>query len=241
MKIKDHLRADVSPVVVDAIIDALRGNKVCQALYMQNLGKGFGDKQLKSLVALLQRRCVWCLNLGENYEVSTAAWVDFCSSLPKTNVTHLYVSEHVMKIELKNLMRLNIRNNRSKHQMHSSLKNIQIIERCTNMWWNPINAIRHQLEVQATGKGKGKLDKLSSRSMKLTPKDPAYWQDGKGAEKPWKFNCICGETCSSYENHRYHPTGAQYECTTCHIWSHVSCVLGHQITEEDLEELQVIF
>lgn len=229
LKIKEHLPSDVAAVVVDAIIETLRGNKVCQALYLQNLSKAFGDKQLKALVPLLQRRLIWCLNLGENYEVSASGWVQFCKALPKTNVTHLYVSEHVIKTELKNKMRLYIRNNRSKHKMHSSQKNLHVIERCTHCWWNPINGVKHQQEIQA-----------AQRLLHpLTPKDPAYWQDGQGIDKPWKFNCQCGETCSSYENYRYHPTGAQYECTGCGVWSHVACVLGAHITADDLQELQV--
>ena len=245
LKIKDHLRADIPASVVDAIIDALKTNKVCQALYMQNLSKAFGDKQLKSLSGLLQSKVIWCLNLGENYEVQPSSWIEFCENLPQTFVTHLYVSEHVIHIELKNLMRLHIRNNRAKHDKHSSMKNIQVIERCTNMWWNPINAIRHQLENQINLKAtKEKLDvRKVSVPRELTPSDPAYWAEGygKGGEKPWKFNCVCGETCSSYENYRYHPTGPQYECTSCGTWSHVSCVLGISITEEDLEELSVFF
>jgi hypothetical protein len=242
LKIKDHLRADVSPAVIDAVIDALYGNKVCQALYLQNLAKAFGDKQLKHLSGLLKQKLIWCLNLGENYYVSNGSWVDFCSDLPRTSVTHLYVSEHVIKIELKNLMRLNIRNNRAKHDKHSSFKNIHTIERCTNMWWNPINAIRHQLEMQSSCK-KPKFDlKRPQIARALTPNDAAYWAEGqgKGGEVPWKFSCICGETCSSYENYRYHPTGPQYECTSCGVWSHVSCVLGPMVTDEDLEELQVV-
>lgn len=73
----------------------------------------------------------------------------------------------------------------------------------------------------------------------LTPKDAAYWAEGfgKGGEKPWKFKCICGEQCSSYENYRYHPVGRMYECTVCHIWSHVDCVLGPKVTDDDLEEM----
>lgn len=244
LKIKDHLRADIPASVVDAIIDALKTNKVCQALYMQNLSRAFGDKQLKSLTGLLQTKVIWCLNLGENYEVQPSSWVEFCEKLPETFVTHLYVSEHVIHIELKNLMRLHIRNNRTKHDKHSSMKNIQIIERCTNMWWNPINAIRHQLENQSNNKAsKDKIDMRKAPVVReLTPSDPAYWAEGygKGGEKPWKFNCVCGETCSSYENYRYHPTGPQYECTSCGTWSHVSCVLGNSITEEDLEELSVL-
>lgn len=74
------------------------------------------------------------------------------------------------------------------------------------------------------------------------PKNVAYWQKGVGAggELAWKFNCSCGEKCSSYENYRYHPTGRMFECAECSIWSHVDCVFGSCFTDEDLEELPVI-
>ena len=68
-----------------------------------------------------------------------------------------------------------------------------------------------------------------------------FWAPGvgKGGEEAWKFLCKCGERCSSYENYRYHPTGRQFQCTTCQIWSHTQCVLGKDITDEEIEELEV--
>jgi hypothetical protein len=77
----------------------------------------------------------------------------------------------------------------------------------------------------------------------LTPHHTAYWQEGRGegGDKPWKFKCTCGETCSSYENYRYHPVGAMFECSNplCRLWSHVACVLGPAVTEQDVEEMTV--
>ncbi len=75
----------------------------------------------------------------------------------------------------------------------------------------------------------------------LTPAHTAYWQEGlgPGGDVKWKFNCMCGEMCSSYENYRYHPIGKMYECSRCSVWSHVSCVLGEKVTEDDLEEMTV--
>jgi hypothetical protein len=77
--------------------------------------------------------------------------------------------------------------------------------------------------------------------IELTPAHTAYWQEGVGlgGDIKWKFNCMCGDTCSSYENFRYHPTGRMYECSKCSVWSHVSCVLGDQVTSDDLEEMTV--
>jgi hypothetical protein len=105
---------------------------------VQNLSKAFGNDQLTKLLTLLKTKSIWCLNIGENYEISNKAWSQFCEALPLTSVTHLYVSEHVISIELKNKMRGYIRENRKKHVMHCSMKNLSVIQRCTNMWWYAI-------------------------------------------------------------------------------------------------------
>ena len=104
-------------------------------MYIQNLSKAICNDQVKSLIELLKKKMIWCINIGENYEVSVAIWKYFCKALTKTNVTHLYVSEHSIPIELKNEMRDHIRENRKKHDLHCAFKNLRIIERCTNMWW----------------------------------------------------------------------------------------------------------
>jgi hypothetical protein len=144
------------------------------------------------------------------------------------------------------------------------MRNIRVISRCTNMWWNPINAIRHQLDPRTAPAKKSKPKpkkaapvkvsrpqptarrpkRAAPRSLDELKEDPshsAYWAEGtggKGAQEAWKFNCICGEVCSSYENYRYHPVGAMYACTDCGVWSHVACMLG-RVTREELEELEV--
>jgi hypothetical protein len=226
----------------------LYDNNVCQALYVQNLPKAMTDIQIKALLELLKcKNKIWCLNIGENYDVTTAGWKYFCDTLPITNITHLYVSEHTIDIKLKNKMRDNIRVNRKKHDLHSSLANIKVIEKCTNMWWNPINTIKHQLEAEKiVYESSDDEEEEAPRRRKLDPSElteehTAYWAQGvgKGGETPWKFSCICGETCSSYENYRYHPVGRMYECTKCSIWSHVHCVLG-KISENKLKELDPV-
>jgi len=77
----------------------------------------------------------------------------------------------------------------------------------------------------------------------LTPFHTAYWQEGvgRGGDKAWRFKCHCGETCSSYENYRYHPVGLMFECAnpSCSTWSHVSCVLGSKVTSDELSKMKV--
>lgn len=242
LKIKDHVLADMSSNVLDEILDALNKNRVCQALYLQNLNRAMGDAQLKTLIDLLKsKNRLWALNIGENYNISREMWKHFCKNLPKTYITHLYVSEHVIEPDLKIEMRSNIRENRKKHDLHCSFKNLHVIEKVTNMWWNPINAIKHQLDPSYKNNSSCKLvpaEKSKLVPIELTPAHTAYWAEGYGAggEKPWKFSCICGEVCSSYENYRYHPIGRMFECTDCALWSHVECALGC-ITDEDLEEM----
>ena len=135
LKLKDHLMSDINSVVLDEIILALYSNEVCQALYFQNLSKAMNDEQLTALIQLLKKKKIWCMNLGENYNVSTGGWISFCNLLPMTLVTHLYISEHVITSDLKNKIRTNIRENRKKHDKHCSVSNIHVIEKCTNMWW----------------------------------------------------------------------------------------------------------
>lgn len=106
-----------------------------QCIYIQNLSKAIGDEQVHRLIELLKKKMIWGVNIGESYEVSSAGWRYFCDHLKDTNVTHLYVSEHTIPIELKNEMRFHIRENRKKHDKHCAYKYLHVIERVTNMWW----------------------------------------------------------------------------------------------------------
>ena len=141
LKLKDHLVSDINSLVLDEVITALHSNSCCQALYFQNVSRAMKDTQIDKLIELLLVKPIWCLNLGENYQVSNEGWATFCNALPRTNVTHLYISEHVITLDLKNKIRSHIRDNRKKHDKHSNLNNLDVIERCTNMWWNPINGM----------------------------------------------------------------------------------------------------
>lgn len=243
LKIKDHLKADINSLVMDAIIEALWTNTVCQvslqpctspllpltsslqALYVQNHNKALHHPQLMALIALLKKKKrLWCLNIGENYEISNDDWAFFDESLPATSITHLYVSEHVISNELKNSMRAHIRSNRSKHDLHCNLNNLAVIERCTHCWWNPINTIRHAMALnQATC-----LQKVSHPSTHPPANRSlaAQTQRIRKESAPWKFACSCKEVCSSYENVLYQPKGRMFQCSLCTIWAHVACVLG---------------
>ena len=100
--------------------------------------------------------------------------------------------------------------------------------------------MREERESLAREKAKRGRFKRPLDVAALTPAHAEYWAEGvgEGGDKPWKFACTCGETCSSYEHFRYHPVGRMFECSHCSMWSHVLCVLGN-IRDDDLEELQV--
>eukprot|EP01039_Chlorochromonas_danica_P007726 gene7726-8537_t len=243
LKLKDHLPADINCAVMDAILAALERNRVCQALYLQNHSCAFRRPQLLALIALLRhKKRLWCLNLGELYEVSEKDWQDFSDALPSTSVTHLYISEHVISADLKTEVRDRIRENRKKHDLHCNPRNLAVIERCTHCWWNPINSLRHAqaLSGRADGclhppsKKEGK-EKDGDRPVK-GKKGPGRGDAGGGGE--WRFSCACKEVCSSYEPARVQPTGRMFQCTLCGVWAHVACVLGSDVTDEDIEEMQ---
>lgn len=100
------------------------------------------DEQMMHLLRILQApKClIWCLNIGETYNVSHKTWTKFAKGLKHTKVTHMYASEHTITSELKDLFRNVIRNNRKKHDMHINPNNLDVIVKCTHCWWNPINA-----------------------------------------------------------------------------------------------------
>lgn len=108
----------------------------------KNFNEGMRNEQVLNLLKLLKRpSCkIWCLNIGETYRVEMETWEKFADGLKDTKVTHLYVSEHTITNELKELIRSTIRENRKKHNMHCDPSNLDTIIQCTHCWWNPINA-----------------------------------------------------------------------------------------------------
>jgi predicted SprT family Zn-dependent metalloprotease len=172
---------------------------------------------------------IWCLNIGENYEVSNAMWEEFCESLPQTNITHLYASEHVIDITLKNRMRDYIRENRKKHKKHCSMDNLAVIEKCTHMWWNPINGVKE-------------LKPLLPPPPPPPPPPPTPPPTAVQAKlDEWTFKCICGVRCCSKDDVKKHPIGRMYQCSTCDIWCHVVCVYGEALTDDELGKMDDVF
>lgn len=108
---------------------------------IQNFNEGMRDDQVLHLLRILQMpSCsIWCLNIGETYNVKTKTWKLFAKGLKKTKITHMYASEHTISTELKDQIRATIRDNRSKHDMHCNPDNLDVIVQCTHCWWNPIN------------------------------------------------------------------------------------------------------
>jgi len=143
LKMKKYINDPNAPsVVLDAALDALEENINCQTLYIQNFNEGMRDNQVLHLLRILQNpKCkIWCLNIGENYNVKTRTWNKFTKGLKKTKITHMYASEHTITTEMKDEIRSTIRNNRKKHNMHINPDNLHVIVQCTHCWWNPINA-----------------------------------------------------------------------------------------------------
>ncbi|CAM9299240.1 unnamed protein product, partial [Ectocarpus sp. 12 AP-2014] len=165
LKLHNYISSDVNTLVIDAVLDSLMLNNSCQALYIQNFDKGFRDEQLLKLAKVLRRGVIWCLNAGEIYDVTPSTWWKFVEDIKNTNVTHAYLSEHGIPAGLKTAMRNAIRDNRAKHTRHNAASNVEVIRRCTNMWWNPINSEELQAELHtapappapaATGEAKEK-------------------------------------------------------------------------------------
>jgi len=143
LKMKKFINDPNTPcAVIDAILNAMEENTNCEALYIQNFNEGMRDEQVLHLLRILQQpSCnIWCLNVGENYNVSDETWERFTKGLMHTKITHMYASEHTITSDMKDEIRFTIRENREKHDMHINPNNLDVIIQCTHCWWNPINA-----------------------------------------------------------------------------------------------------
>ena len=77
---------------------------------------------------------IWAVNVGENFGISREAWWRFCAALRRTNVGHMYASEHVLGVELKCKLIDGCRANR-KRWAHAP--DPAVAACVTHMWWNP--------------------------------------------------------------------------------------------------------
>jgi hypothetical protein len=130
LKMKKYLSDPNCPqVCIDTVLDALEENTNCQSLYIQNFNEGMRDEQVLRLVQILQKpSCnIWCLNIGETYNVKMTTWKAFARGLKDTKITHMYASEHTISSDLKEKIRLTIRENRKKHTMHIDPENLDVI------------------------------------------------------------------------------------------------------------------
>jgi len=143
LKMKKYINdPNTLSAVLNAALNAMEENTNCEALYIQNFNEGMRDQQVLHLLRILQQpSCnIWCLNIGENYNVSDETWEKFTNGLIHTKITHMYASEHTITTDMKDKIRFTIRENRKKHDMHINPNNIDVIIQCTHCWWNPINA-----------------------------------------------------------------------------------------------------
>lgn len=142
------------------------------------------DDQAMHLLRILQSpKCnIWCINIGETYNISHQAWTKFAKGLRHTKVTHMYASEHTITPELKDIFREVIRDNRVKHNMHNDPNNLEVIVRCTHCWWNPINAKVLQPYIRNSGWEHILTDK-ATLGLKGTT-------DDKNIDTIWAIKCI---------------------------------------------------
>ncbi len=132
------------------------------------------DEQVLHLLRILQQpSCkIWCLNIGETYNVKRRTWAQFTNGLKKTKITHMYASEHTISSAMKEKIRETIRNNRKKHDMHINPDNLEVIVQCTHCWWNPINARVLQPFVKQRGYEYILFDKVAQGAKDvMTDKD----------------------------------------------------------------------
>lgn len=142
LRLKNWLEADTNTQVMTRVFELLAKSNVVQALYVQNMEKGMDDDRLALLSRVLKtNHRIWALNVGENFKISRQGWENFANNLKDTGLTHLYAgSESTVHGELKVQMRDAIRDNRSKHNLHIAVWNLEIIVQIGQMWWNPRNS-----------------------------------------------------------------------------------------------------
>ena len=136
LNLKSYFSPNLSSIAMKFLLQKLKGNEKIQALYLHSFDC-IRDEHLELLLDVLKHQnCnIWCINIGEFDHVSLECWNLLANTLNKTKVTHMYASENLIQIGLKNKMRVEIRKNRSKHNMHRCISNMDVIKKCTNLWW----------------------------------------------------------------------------------------------------------
>ncbi len=139
LRLKNWLQADTNSLVLSQVLNLLERNSVVQVLYIQCFNDGMDDTRLMHLIRVLKNNPrIWALNVGENFKITRQGWESFANELRSTHVTHLYAgSESTVYGDLKMKMRDAIRENRSKHDLHCSEQNFDVISQVGQMWWNP--------------------------------------------------------------------------------------------------------
>lgn len=139
LRLKNWLQADTNSLVLSQVLNLLERNNIVQVLYIQCFNDGMDDTRLMHLIRVLKNNPrIWALNVGENFKITRQGWEAFANELRSTHVTHLYAgSESTVYGDLKVKMRDAIRENRSKHDLHCSEQNFDVISQVGQMWWNP--------------------------------------------------------------------------------------------------------
>ena len=143
----EGLQPMATEVMLDKVIEALGRCTTVQVLYIQNFVNGMRDRQVASLIEVLKKGYIWGLNIGESTNVSREMWQTFAKELRHTNVTHMYASEGtLLTAKEKTDMMDAVRENRKKHKRYFDLKNRDVIDRVSNMWFNPRASGKYQAQ-----------------------------------------------------------------------------------------------
>lgn len=146
LKLKNYGLSDrLDQWTMDRIISKLMDATTVQVLYIQNFPLAMQDAQLEHLTEVLKKGHIWALNIGEASRVTRKGWEKFATDLADTNVTHMYASENTLLTEeLKTRMLDAVRKNRVTDKRHYNKENSEIINKVTNMWFNPKASKKYQ-------------------------------------------------------------------------------------------------
>eukprot|EP01052_Picozoa_sp_SAG31_P022532 SAG31_NODE_1795_length_7248_cov_682.054833_5_plen_1228_part_00 len=191
LRLKQYLDADANPMVIDAVLDALDGSTMVEALYIQNFEHGMLDAQLEHLGRVLKRGHIWALNVGENFKISSQGWTRFLADLKYTHVTHMYASEPNfggITHDVKKKMRDVIRENRKKDGRHRSWDHVDVINQIGQMWWNPRNHIIETPVDRLLAEKPTRFRCHTCRSM--LAKDHMIQCTGRGCRSVYHTECL---------------------------------------------------